>query len=61
MEEKTKTEQFKAAKSVQNVVATMAIENMFLDSQFVAELTKVAKGEKTSESLRQEIIRKYIG
>lgn len=46
-------------KSVNNVMATMAIENMFLDSKFVAELTKVAKGEKTSEELRREVIQKY--
>lgn len=46
-------------KGVQNVVATMAIEDMYLSREFVAELVKVAKGKRTSESLRQEVIKKY--
>lgn len=49
----------KETKSVRDVVATMAIEDMYFDKEFVAELLKVAKGEKTSEQLRQEVIRKY--
>ncbi len=40
-------------------VATMAIENMYLSSSFVKELMKVSCGEKTSEQLRQEVIKKY--
>ena len=49
----------KEASSVRNVVATMAIEDMYLSQEFVNELVKVAKGERTSESLRQEVIKKY--
>lgn len=45
--------------SVKNVVATMAIEDMYLRKEFVLELIKVAKGEKTSEELRREVIKKY--
>lgn len=46
-------------KSLKNVVATLAIENMYLDEEFVAEMIKVEKGEKTYEELRQEVIRQY--
>lgn len=52
-------ENTKKTRAVRNVVATMAIENMYLSKEFVEELIKVANGEKTSEQLRQEIIRKY--
>lgn len=44
---------------VKNVVATMAIEDMYLSKEFVNELLKVSKGEKTSEQLRQEVLKKY--
>ena len=47
----------KEAKSVRNVVATMAIEDMYLSREFVNELVKVANGERTSESLRQDVIK----
>ena len=46
-------------KRIRNVVATMAIEDMYLSKEFVNELIKVSKGEKTSEQLRQEVIAKY--
>ena len=46
-------------RKIQNVVATMAIENMYLDKEFVNKLIKVANGEMTSEELRQEVIVKY--
>lgn len=49
----------KATREVKDVVATMAIENMYLNKTFVKELIKVANGEKTSEQLRQEVICKY--
>ncbi len=52
-------ENTKNTRDVRNVAATMAIENMHLSKAFVEELIKVANGEKTSEELRQEIIRKY--
>lgn len=49
----------KETRDLRNVVATMAIENMYLSETFVEKLVKVANGEKTSEQLRQEVIRKY--
>lgn len=53
------TKNTKGTREIKNVVATMAIENMYLSEAFVEELVKVAYGEKTSEQLRQEVIRKY--
>jgi len=41
------------------VVASMAIEEMYVSEDFVKELLKVSNGEKTSEELRQEVIEKY--
>lgn len=52
-------ENIKETERVKKVVATMAIEDMYLSKEFVIELIKVAKGEKTSEELRREIINKY--
>lgn len=49
----------KSSRDIRNVAATMAIEGMYLSNAFIEELVKVSKGEKTSEQLRQEIIRKY--
>lgn len=47
------------ARQVKNVVSTMAIEDMYLNKEFVKELLKVSNGEKTSEQLRQEVLKKY--
>ena len=41
---------------IRDVAATMAIENMYLSEDFINELIKVSKGEKSSEQLRQEVI-----
>lgn len=49
----------KETRDIRNIVVTMAIENMYLSETFVEKLVKVANGEKTSEQLRQEVIRKY--
>ena len=49
----------KEMRQVRDVVATMAIEVMYLSREFVEELIKVANGEKTSEQLRQEVINIY--
>lgn len=49
----------KKLSNIKNVKATMAIENMFLSDEFVSKLVMVANGEKTSEELRKEVIRKY--
>ena len=52
-------ENTKETESVRNVAATMAVDGMYLSEEFVIELIKVAKGEKSSEELRQEVIKKY--
>lgn len=49
----------KQPQRVTDVIATMAIEDMYLSREFVDELVKVANGKRTSESLRQEVIKKY--
>lgn len=53
-------ENTKESRQVRNVVATMAIEDMYLSKEFVNELLKVSKGEKTSEQLRQAVLKKYM-
>ncbi len=47
------------ARRVKNVISTMAIEDMYLNKEFVNELLKVSQGEKTSEQFRQEVLKKY--
>ena len=44
---------------VAQVAASLAIENMYLDEEFLNELVKAANGKKTYEELRQEVIKKY--
>ena len=40
-------------RQIKKVVSTMAIEDMYFSKDFIAEMIKVSKGEKTSEELRQ--------
>jgi hypothetical protein len=47
-------------REIKNVAATMAIEDMYFSKEFISEMIKVSKGEKTSEELRREIIKKYV-
>lgn len=49
----------RAVLGVQNVVATMAIENMHLEKHFINELLKIARGERSSEEVRREVLKKY--
>ena len=49
----------KENRALKYVVSTMAIEEMYFSKEFLEEMLKVAKGEKTSDELRQEIINKY--
>lgn len=51
----------KENKEIMNVAATMAIENMFLSEDFLNEIVKVKKGEKTYDELRQEVRKQYAG
>lgn len=52
-------EDSKEARKLKNVIDTMAIENMYLSKDFIMELLKVDKGEKTYEQLRQEVLKEY--
>jgi hypothetical protein len=52
-------ENTKQNREVAQAVSSMAIEDMYISSKFVSELLKVANGEKSSEELRQEVIKKY--
>ena len=52
-------ENSKEMREIRDVAATMAIENMYLSEDFITELIKVDKGEKTMEELRQEVIKKH--
>lgn len=44
---------------VRQVVATMAVEDMYLSKDFIGKLEKIATGELSSEEVRQEVIKKY--
>ena len=52
-------QELNAIKNVNNVVATMAIENMYLEKNFIDKLLEVELGIRKSEDLRQEVIREY--
>lgn len=45
--------------AVEQVIATMKLSGMPIDDAFREELRKISRGEKTSEELRQEILKKY--
>lgn len=53
------TKDQKAIRQVKSVASNMAIENMYVSSEFMDKMIKVAKGELSSEHVRQEIIQKY--
>ena len=53
-------ENTKENRDLKRVTASMAIENMFFSESFIKEMIKVSNGEKTTEELRQEIIKKYV-
>ena len=46
-------------RKVQQVAATMAIEDMYLSKEFIEKLLKVGNGEMTSEELRKEVLKEY--
>ena len=52
-------ENTKSNQQLAQVIASMAIEEMYVSRDFMQELLKVSKGEKTTEELRQEVIKKY--
>ena len=46
-------------RNLKKAIASMAIENIYVSKEFLTELIKVERGEKTSEQLRQEVIKKH--
>ena len=48
-----------AGRQVQQVAATMAIEDMYVSIEFIEKLLKVSEGEMTSEELRKEVLKEY--
>lgn len=52
-------ENTKEFRAVQQVVASMAIEEMYFDAAFIKQMLQVAKGEKTEEEVIEEIKQKY--
>ncbi len=53
------TKDSEAARKVRRVAATMAAEGMPLEEEFVLKLLAVARGERTTEDLRKELLEKY--
>ena len=52
-------ENTKENRTLQQVVATMAIEDMYFDKEFLKKMLQVSKGEKTTEEIIEEIKREY--
>ena len=50
-----------AAAKVKRVAASMAIEDMYLNKDFIKQMIKVADGTLSSEQVRQEVIKQYAG
>ena len=48
-----------SGRQVQQVAATMAIEDMYVSIEFIEKLLKVSNGEMTSEQLRKEVLKEY--
>ena len=48
-----------AGRIVQQVAATMTIEDMYVSKEFIEKLLKVSNGEMTSEELRKEVLKEY--
>ena len=49
----------KENRDIKKVAASMAIENMFFDEDFIQEMIKVSKGEKSTADIIKEIIKEY--
>ena len=52
-------ENTEAGRKVQQAVATMAIEDMYVSKEFIEKLLKVSEGEITTADLIQELNDKY--
>lgn len=49
----------KEMRQLRRAVSSLALEDMYVDDDFLNEMIKVSNGEKSSEELRQEVIKKY--
>ena len=52
-------ENTKENRALQQVVATMSIEDMYFDKDFLGKMLRVSKGEKATEEIVEEIKREY--
>ena len=52
-------ENTKENRALQQVAATMAIEDMYFDKDFLRKMLQVSKGEKSTEEIIEEIKREY--
>ena len=52
-------ENTEAGRKVQQAVATMAIEDIYVSKEFIEKLLKVSEGEMTTDDLIQELNDKY--
>ena len=52
-------ENTKENRALQQVVATMSIEDMYFDKDFLGKMLQVSKGEKTTEEIVEEIKSEY--
>lgn len=48
-----------AARKVRNVVASMAIEDMYFSKEFIIKLIEAGEGKRTYEELIEEVKNKY--
>ncbi len=46
-------------RNIRNVVATMAIEDMYFDEDFIKEMIEISNGEKKADDVIKEIIKEY--
>ncbi len=53
-------ENTKENREIKNVVTTMALEGMYLRKEFINDLIKVSNGEKTSDEVRKEIVKRHV-
>lgn len=49
----------KEMRQLRRAVSSLALEEMYVDDDFLNEMIKVSNGKKSSEELRQEVIKKY--
>ncbi|MBR3624431.1 MAG: hypothetical protein IKN43_13915 [Selenomonadaceae bacterium] len=48
-------------RQIQQAVASLAIENMYLSKSFINKLIEIGDDERAEDELLQDVIRKYKG